>query len=113
MIEALTLRGFEDPDTIKPDNRKSEDEKSLTEDRNPKSHSRRNLSKDHDRGSNLKTRTCMQIFGSKMNEHFPRPSDRGNHHGLGYQSFSVSNKFSQNSRCDALFDRVRHRKVLS
>ena len=48
MIEALTLRGFEDPDTIKPDNRKSEDEKSLTEDRNPKSHSRRNLSKDHD-----------------------------------------------------------------
>ena len=53
MIEALTLRGFEDPDTIKPDNRKSEDEKSLTEDRNPKSLSRRNLSRDHDRGSDF------------------------------------------------------------
>ena len=43
MMEALTVRGPPDKDTIKPENGKSE-----TEDGNSKSHSRRNLSKDHD-----------------------------------------------------------------
>ena len=45
MMEALTVRGPPDKDTIKPENGKSE-----TEDGNSKSHSRRNLSKDHDGG---------------------------------------------------------------
>ena len=49
----------------------------------------------------------------KINRLFPRPSDGGNHHGLGSRSFSVSNNFAQNPKCDALFDRVRLRKVLS
>ena len=39
MIEALTLRGLEDPDMIKPDDGKSENQRQ-----------KRNLSKDHDRG---------------------------------------------------------------
>ena len=46
MMEALTLRGLQDKDTIKPENRNSE-----TNDGSSKSHSRRNLSKDHDGGS--------------------------------------------------------------
>ena len=46
MMEALTVRGLQDTDTIKPENLKSE-----TEDRNSKSRSRLNLSKDHDGGS--------------------------------------------------------------
>ena len=45
MMDALTVRGPQDKDTIKPENGKSE-----TEDGNSKSCSRRNLSKDHDRG---------------------------------------------------------------
>ena len=49
MMEALTVRGPPDKDTIKPENGKSE-----TEDRNSKSHSRRNLSKDRDGGSDPK-----------------------------------------------------------
>ena len=36
MIEALTLRGLEDPNTFKPDNRKSENGKSETDDGNRK-----------------------------------------------------------------------------
>ena len=43
MMEALTVRGPQHKDTIKPKNGKSE-----TEDGNSKSHSRWNLSKDHD-----------------------------------------------------------------
>ena len=46
MMEALTVRGPQHKDTIKPENGKSE-----TEDGNSKSRSRRNLSKDHDGGS--------------------------------------------------------------
>ena len=57
--------------------------------------------------------TRMWIIDGKMNKRFPRPSDGCNHHGLGSQSFSVSNNFAQNPRCDAFFDRVRHRKVLT
>ena len=45
-MEVLTLGGLQENETIKP-----EDGKSLTEDRNLKSRSRRNLSKDHDGGS--------------------------------------------------------------
>ena len=45
-MEALTLRGLQETDTIKP-----EDGKSETEDGNSKSHSRWNLSRDHDGGS--------------------------------------------------------------
>ena len=40
MIEALTLKGLEDPDKIKPDDAKSENQRQKW-----------NLSKDHDRGS--------------------------------------------------------------
>ena len=45
-MEVLTLGGLQENETIKP-----EDGKSLTEDRNLKSRSQRNLSKDHDGGS--------------------------------------------------------------
>ena len=45
-MEALTLRGLQETDTIKP-----EDGKLETEDENLKSHSRWNLSRDHDGGS--------------------------------------------------------------
>ena len=45
-MDALTVRGLQDTDTIKPDYLKSE-----TEDGNSKSRSLRNLSKDHDGGS--------------------------------------------------------------
>ena len=41
MIEALTLTGLEDPDMIKSDDGKSENRRQ-----------KRNLSKDHDTGSN-------------------------------------------------------------
>ena len=37
-----------------------------------------------------------RIFGGKMNQCFPRPSDWGNQHWLGSRSFSVSNNFAQN-----------------
>ena len=40
--------------------------------------------------------TRMWIIDGKMNKRFPRPSDGCNHHGLGSQSFSVSNNFAQN-----------------
>ena len=43
MMEALTVRGLQDTDTIKPENLKSE-----TEDGNSKTRYQRNLSKDHD-----------------------------------------------------------------
>ena len=49
MMEALTLRGLQDKDTIKPENRNSE-----TKDGNSKSRSRRNLSIDCDGGSDPK-----------------------------------------------------------
>ena len=42
-MDTLTMRGLQDTDMIKPENGKSE-----TKDRNSKSRSRRNLSKDHD-----------------------------------------------------------------
>ena len=42
-MDALTVRGLQDTDTIKPENLKSE-----TEDGNSKTRYRRNLSKDHD-----------------------------------------------------------------
>ena len=48
-MDALNMRGPHDKDTIKPENGKSE-----TEDGNSKSHSRRNLSKDRDGGSDPK-----------------------------------------------------------
>ena len=51
-MEALTVRGLQDKDTIEPENRKSE-----TEDGNSKSCSRRNLSKDCDGGSDPKRQT--------------------------------------------------------
>ena len=44
-MDTLTMRGLQDTDMIKPENGKSE-----TKDRNSKSRSRRNLSKDHDGG---------------------------------------------------------------
>ena len=50
-MEALTLRGLQETDTVKPEDRKSENGKSETEDGNSKSCSRRNLSKDYDGGS--------------------------------------------------------------
>ena len=49
VMDALTVRGPQDKDTIKPENGKSE-----TEDGNSKSRSRRNLSKDCDGGSDPK-----------------------------------------------------------
>ena len=49
VLDALTMRGPQDKDTIKPENRKSE-----TEDGNSKSCSRRNLGKDRDGGSDPK-----------------------------------------------------------
>ena len=45
-MDALTVRGPQDKDTIKPENRNSE-----TKDGNSKSRFRWNLSKDHDGGS--------------------------------------------------------------
>ena len=48
-MDALIVRGLQDKQTIKPENGKSE-----TEDGNSKSHSRRNLSKDRDGGSDPK-----------------------------------------------------------
>ena len=51
MMEALTLSGLQETDTIKPEDGKSENGKSETEDGNSKSCSRRNLSKDYDGGS--------------------------------------------------------------
>ena len=66
MMEALTVRGLQDKDTIKPENRKSE-----TEDRNSKSCSRRNLGKDRDGGSDPK-RTSRdrhdQAIGQEIRE---------------------------------------------
>ena len=50
-MEALTLRGLQETDTIKPEDGKSENGKSETDDGNSKSCSRRNLSKDHEGGS--------------------------------------------------------------
>ena len=46
MLDALTVRGPQDKDMIKPKNRNSE-----TKDGNSKSRSRRNLSNGHDGGS--------------------------------------------------------------
>ena len=51
MMEALTLRGLQETDTIKPEDGKSENGNSETEDGNLKSHFRCNLSRDHDGGS--------------------------------------------------------------
>ena len=48
MMEALTLRGLQQTQTITPEDGKSENVKSKSKDRNLKSHSRWNLSKDHD-----------------------------------------------------------------
>ena len=50
-MEALTLRGLQETDTIKPEDGKSETGKSLTKDGNSKSRFQWNLSKDHDGGS--------------------------------------------------------------
>ena len=50
-MEALTLSVLQETDTIKPEDGKSENGKSYTEDGNSKSCSRWNLSKDHDGGS--------------------------------------------------------------
>ena len=47
-MEALTLSGLQETDTIKPEDGKSENGKLETEDENLKSHSRWNLSRDHD-----------------------------------------------------------------
>ena len=49
-MEALTLRGLQETDTVKPEDGKSENGKSRTKDGNSKSRSRRNLSNDHDGG---------------------------------------------------------------
>ena len=49
MMDALTMRGPQDKDTIKPENRNSE-----TKDGSSKSHSQRNLSIDCDGGSDPK-----------------------------------------------------------
>ena len=57
MMDALTVRGPQDEDTIKPENGKSE-----TEDGNSKSRSRQNLSKDRDGGSDPK-RTSRDRHG--------------------------------------------------
>ena len=46
-MEALTLSGLQETDTIKPEDGKSENGKSETEDGNSKSCFLRNLSKDH------------------------------------------------------------------
>ena len=51
MMEALTLRGLQETDTIKPEDRKSENRKLQTKDGNSESSSRLNLNKDHDGGS--------------------------------------------------------------
>ena len=51
MNEALTLSVLQETDTIKPEDGKSENGKSETEDGKSKSRCRRNLSKDHDGGS--------------------------------------------------------------
>ena len=51
MMEALTLRGLQETDTIKLEDRKSENGKLYTKDGNSKSRSRLNLSKDHEGGS--------------------------------------------------------------
>ena len=51
MMEALTLSGLQETDTIKPEDGKSENRKLETEDENLKSHSRWKLSRDHDGGS--------------------------------------------------------------
>ena len=51
MMEALTLSGLQETDTIKPEDGKSENRKLKTKDGNSKSLSRLNLSKDHDGGS--------------------------------------------------------------
>ena len=56
-MDALTMRGPQDKDTMKPENGKSE-----TEDGNSKSRSRRNLSKDRDGGSDPK-RTSRDRHG--------------------------------------------------
>ena len=50
-MEALTLSGLQETDTIKPEDGKSENGKSETEDGNLKSCFRWNLSKDHEGGS--------------------------------------------------------------
>ena len=50
-MEALTLSGLQETDTIKPEEGKSENGKSETEDGNSKSCFLRNLSKDHAGGS--------------------------------------------------------------
>ena len=50
MMEALTLSGLQETDTIKPEDGKSENGNSETEDGNSKSRSRWNLSKDRDEG---------------------------------------------------------------
>ena len=56
-MDALTMRGPQDKDTIKPENGKSE-----TEDGNSKYRSRQNLSKDRDGGSDPK-RTSRDRHG--------------------------------------------------
>ena len=61
-MDALTVRGPQDKDTIKPENGKSE-----TEDGNSKSRSRRNLSKDRDGGSDPKTDTVKLEDGKSEN----------------------------------------------
>ena len=48
----------------------------------------------------------------KMNQLFPRPSDGGNHRGLGSWSIFRINNFAELPKCDTLFDRVRLRNVL-
>ena len=53
-MEALTLRGLQETDTVKSEDGKSENRKSRTEDGNSKSRSRRNLSNGHDGGSDPK-----------------------------------------------------------
>ena len=50
-MEALTLSGLQEIDTIKPEDGKSENGKTETKDGNLKSHSQWNLSRDHDGGS--------------------------------------------------------------
>ena len=54
MMEAVTLRGLKETNTMKPEDGKSENRKSWIGDGNSKSHSRWNLSKDRDEGSDPK-----------------------------------------------------------
>ena len=61
VMDALTVRGPQDKDTIKPENRNSE-----TKDGNSKSRSRWNLSKDHDEGSDPKQTSRDRARGREI-----------------------------------------------